>query len=167
MDIKELRRFAGLSAILLVVCIANPAVAQDGSNLTAVGSVFSIGGGTGQTAGMTIGSTAGQLAVGRGQLGDDVILHGFWSAGGFPFVQSCCGQFTGGFTGNIDCDANGRIDLIDITRLVDHLFIGNPPLCCDEDGNVNGSSDGKITLSDIARLIDHVYLSKEATAACQ
>jgi hypothetical protein len=87
--------------------------------------------------------------------------------GGIISRPPCCGVFTGGLTGNVNCSEDGKLTLSDITRLIDFVFVSKDPLCCEENGNVNGSSDSKITLSDITRLIDHVFVSKAETETCQ
>ena len=79
---------------------------------------------------------------------------------------SCCGRFTGGFTGNTNCDIEGKRNLSDITRLIDNIYISHIPLCCRENGNTNGDAEGKVNLSDVTRLIDHVYLSHDETSTC-
>ena len=79
----------------------------------------------------------------------------------------CCGAFTSGQTGNIDCDSEGRYTLSDITRLIDFVYITHEPLCCRMSGNTNGDPEGKITLDDVTRLIDFIYISHTATAACR
>ena len=81
-------------------------------------------------------------------------------------LTPCCGRYTGGLTGNIDCDTEGKYALADITRLIDFVYLSKQPLCCNANGNLDGSSDGKINLSDITRLIDRVYLSRNPTVAC-
>jgi hypothetical protein len=85
----------------------------------------------------------------------------------FRVSTSCCGNFTSGFTGNADCDVEGKRNLADITRLIDRVYISKSLLCCEANGNVDGDSDDKINLADITRLIDHVYISKDETAPCQ
>jgi hypothetical protein len=80
---------------------------------------------------------------------------------------SCCGKFTGGYTGNTDCSADGKLTLNDITKLIDRVFITHTELCCEENGNVDGSSDGKMTLNDITKLIDAVFITHAITATCQ
>ena len=85
----------------------------------------------------------------------------------FDLPSGCCGRYTGGFTGNVDCDAGGKRNLADITRLIDRVYLSRSPLCCEDNGNVDGDFDRKINLADITRLIDNVYLSKAETAACQ
>jgi hypothetical protein len=79
---------------------------------------------------------------------------------------SCCGRYTDGFTGNVDCSPEGKINLADITRLIDRVYMSKSDLCCEEDGNVDADMQGKINLADITKLIDHVYISHAATAAC-
>ncbi|MGD8605623.1 MAG: hypothetical protein PVF49_13730 [Anaerolineales bacterium] len=79
---------------------------------------------------------------------------------------SCCGKYTGGYSGNTDCSADGKLTLNDITKLIDRVFITHTTLCCEENGNVDGSSDGKMTLNDITKLIDAVFITHAATAPC-
>lgn len=78
----------------------------------------------------------------------------------------CCGVFTGGFAGNTNCDADGKRNLADITKLIDRVYISKADLCCEENGNINGDLEGKLNLADITKLIDHVYISKQETEAC-
>jgi hypothetical protein len=85
----------------------------------------------------------------------------------FTCCGPCCGLFTGGYTGNCDCDPEGKRNLSDITALVDNVYLSHTELCCPENGNVDGDVENKTNLSDITRLIDHVYLSKAETALCQ
>jgi aminopeptidase N len=77
----------------------------------------------------------------------------------------CCGQYTGGVTGNTNCDVAGDINLADITRLVDYVYVSGLPLCCPENGEITGDAFGP-NLSDITTLIDHVYISGQPTASC-
>jgi len=79
----------------------------------------------------------------------------------------CCGLYTGGYTGNTDCSPDGKRNLSDITRLIDHVYIEQAPLCCPASGNTSGDTEGKVNLSDITELIDHVYINQEETAACE
>jgi hypothetical protein len=80
----------------------------------------------------------------------------------------CCGEYTGGLTGNVDCDIEGKINLSDITRLIDVIYVNKTNLlCCPANANVNGDPDQKLNLADITRLIDHVYVSKAPVADCE
>lgn len=78
----------------------------------------------------------------------------------------CCGRLTGGFAGDTDCDAEGKRNLADITRLIDRVYISKVLLCCENAGNTNGDAEEKINLADITALIDHVYVSKEELTPC-
>ena len=82
-------------------------------------------------------------------------------------TTDCCGRYTGGFTGNTDCDSEGKRNLADITILIDRIYISKVSLCCEDNGNVDGDTLNKLGLADITRLIDHVYISKVETAPCQ
>ena len=78
----------------------------------------------------------------------------------------CCGHYMSGFTGNTDCDPQGKTNLADVTRLIDRIYLSKALLCCDANGNVDGDSEGTLNLADITKLIDHIYLSKAPTPAC-
>ena len=78
----------------------------------------------------------------------------------------CCGRFTGGYTGNTDCDVAGKRNMSDVSRLIDRIYLTKAALCCEDNGNVDGDSLGKLNLADISRLLDHVFISKQPTAAC-
>jgi hypothetical protein len=82
------------------------------------------------------------------------------------FMLNCCGMYTGGWTGNTNCDTDGKRNLADITRLIDHVYVSTDPLCCRANGNTNGDLAGAINLADITRLIDLVYVSGAQTAPC-
>jgi hypothetical protein len=81
--------------------------------------------------------------------------------------SSCCGEYTGGMTGNCNCDTDGKRNLADVTQLISRVYITpGTPLCCEENGNTNGDPQGTLNLSDITRLIDYVYISHAETAEC-
>ena len=63
-----------------------------------------------------------------------------------------------------DINGNEIITLLDITRLIDHVFISKRPLAFPEVANIDGSVDGLITLSDILHLIAYVYEEGELPA---
>ena len=110
------------------------------------------------------GDDSGPAGFGPG-IGDaitDNVLFVPW----IGYVPSCCGQYTGGYPGNVNCDVDGKIGLADITRLIDHVYISKAELCCGENGNTYQDPDGKINLTDITVLIDHVYISKDPLSPC-
>jgi len=79
---------------------------------------------------------------------------------------SCCGTYTGGYPGNTDCDDQGKRNLADITKLIDHVYVSKAELCCGPNGNVDGDPDDKHNLADITKLIDLVYISKNEVPPC-
>ena len=126
--------------------------------------VLTAGGGNSESDFFATGQTVGQTVIGE-TASDSYSLHqGFWQD--FGVEVSCCGRYTGGFTGNTDCDPDGKMSLADITHLMDRIFLSKRRLCCEANGNVDGDPDGNMSLSDITKLIDHVYLSKLPTKPC-
>jgi hypothetical protein len=83
-------------------------------------------------------------------------------------LSHCCGIYTGGQTGNTNCDTEGKRNLADITQLISRVYLTpEVPLCCEENGNTNGDPAGTLNLADITKLIDYVYISHAETAPCQ
>jgi len=73
---------------------------------------------------------------------------------------TCCGVYTGGYTGNTNCDDQGKLNLSDVTALITRVYLSpSTPLCCEENGDVN--CDTKLNLSDITDLITRVYIDTD------
>lgn len=79
----------------------------------------------------------------------------------FLCSPSCCI----GETGNVNCDPEELVDISDITRLIDYLYISKAPLCCPEEADANGSG-GEPDISDITSIISFLYISHEPLAPC-
>ncbi len=126
--------------------------------------VISSGGTDGSSASFQLKGTVSQTAVGTGSSDNYGLSHGFWQESATS--AGCCGQYTGGISGNTNCSNDGKLTLSDITRLIDRVYISKLPMCCEASGNTNGSGDCKLTLSDITKLIDAVYISKQPPTAC-
>lgn len=128
--------------------------------------VLSMGGSSGSSATFQLQGTVGQLAVGSGTAEGNVLNQGFWQGLGAPL--GCCGLYTGGLTGNTNCDVEGLRNLADVTRLIDRIYLAktNSPLCCEENGNTDGDPEGNLNLVDITRLIDLIFVSYRETASC-
>jgi streptogramin lyase len=112
-------------------------------------------------------STGGDPLWGAEVVGDYVYLAD--GPNGVAVVSigpCCCGVYTGGMTGNTNCDTDGKRNLADITKLIDRVYISQQPLCCEGNGNTNGDPEGTLNLADITKLIDHVYVSHDETAPC-
>lgn len=77
--------------------------------------------------------------------------------------QSCCV----GETGNVDLSSDDRVDIADLTMLIDHLFITLAPLDCPAEANVDGDPNGNITIADLTKLIDHLFISLVPLSSCQ
>jgi hypothetical protein len=126
--------------------------------------VISSGGTDGSSSNFMLAGTVGQTAVGAGSSTSFGLSHGFWqeyAAGG------CCGIYTGGMTGNTNCDTEGKRNLADITQLISRVYLTpEVPLCCEANGNTNGDPAGTLNLAEITRLIDFVYISHQETAPC-
>jgi hypothetical protein len=69
-------------------------------------------------------------------------------------IAGCCCR---GTRGNVDCDFNDIVDIVDLSILIDHLFISLSPLPSVDEANVDGLEE--IDISDVTRLIDFLYIS--------
>ncbi|MBD3257170.1 hypothetical protein GF377_01960 [candidate division GN15 bacterium] len=69
-----------------------------------------------------------------------------------------------GMRGNADCSADGACTLSDLTAMIDHLFIGLAPLCCETEGDVDGEKG--CTIGDLTAFVDHLYLSLQPLPMC-
>lgn len=81
---------------------------------------------------------------------------------GEPLAE--CGCCIRPMSGNVDYDALDQIDIADLTFLVDHLFINNPPLPCPDEANVDGSP--QIDIADLTTLVDYLFGSEQPPTDC-
>jgi parallel beta-helix repeat protein len=81
------------------------------------------------------------------------------------FVGQGCTNCCIGMRGNIDCDPSFNVDIADLTRLVDYLYLSYDPLCCEAAANVDAT--GLVDISDLTRLVDYLYLSLTPLESCQ
>lgn len=73
-------------------------------------------------------------------------------------VGDVCDTTNCGVCGNVDGDLQGKVDIADLTLMIDHLFINFPPLTCGAaSGNVDGQ--GNIDIADLTFLIDHLFIN--------
>jgi PKD repeat protein len=95
---------------------------------------------------------------------------GLLAAGGYyepaivdgAVTVGCCK----GTRGNIDNDPFDLVDLADLTRLIDFLFISFTPLACTEEANIDGDPEDLVDLGDLTRLIDYLFISFEPPPSC-
>jgi len=69
-------------------------------------------------------------------------------------------------TGNIDGDPEETVDLGDLTKLIDYLFISFTEPECIEEANVDGDPEGLVDLGDLTALIDYLFISFTPPAEC-
>jgi len=74
--------------------------------------------------------------------------------------QPCCI----GTTGNVNFDPDDKVDIADLSRLIDVLFISFFPLYCVAEGNIDGK--GGTDIADITFLIDHLYFNFQPLPQC-
>jgi len=79
-----------------------------------------------------------------------------------PKLVLCCA----GTTGNVDCDPDDRIDISDLSALVDHLYVNFGPLCCFGEANIDGDALRSVDISDLSALVDYLYVSFTPPAPC-
>jgi hypothetical protein len=71
------------------------------------------------------------------------------------FYPSCCDYLFG----NIDCDPEDRVDISDITALIDYLYISFRPPCCLDAANYDRDDYMFVDISDLTALINDLYIS--------
>jgi uncharacterized protein (TIGR02145 family) len=76
-------------------------------------------------------------------------------------AASCCL-----LRGNVDCDLEGNIDIADVTRLIDYMYISFAPLCCDSAANIDGDPEGIVDIADFTALIDYMYINFTPLPPC-
>lgn len=97
--------------------------------------------------------------------GDDDLFIGE-EDGGLNFFRnnsSCCA----GTTGNVNGDQSDDVDIQDLTRLVNFLFVTLEPLDCPQEANTTGDIAGEVDIADLTRLVNHLFVTFEALAPCQ
>ena len=69
-------------------------------------------------------------------------------------------------SGNVDGDPNDIVDLGDLTKLIDYLFISFAEPDCMEEANIDGDAGGLVDLSDLTALIDYLFISFTPPSEC-
>ncbi|UCC43378.1 MAG: CRTAC1 family protein [Candidatus Zixiibacteriota bacterium] len=79
----------------------------------------------------------------------------------FLTIEELCCQ---GVTGNVDYDPDNLVDIGDLTRLIDYLFISyNEPVCLAE---ANTDGEGTVDIGDLTALIDFLFISYTPPEPC-
>jgi hypothetical protein len=84
-------------------------------------------------------------------------------------LSSCCTAMadTSNRTGNVDCDDAKGVDISDLSRLIDNLYVSFGALCCDYGANIDGDPCNGVDISDLSGLIDYLYVSFTLPAFCR
>lgn len=85
-----------------------------------------------------------------------------YSGGVLISGAGCCVDFTG----NINDDASGDVDLSDLIYFVNYLFLGGPNPACLATANVDGDTECSIDLSDLIYLVNSLFLGGPSPSAC-
>jgi PKD repeat protein len=81
---------------------------------------------------------------------------------GYIQISGCCvGQ-----TGNVNGDVDDIVDISDLTKLVNHLFVTFEELPCIAEANVNGDASCIVDISDLTKLVNHLFVTFEALPDC-
>jgi hypothetical protein len=105
-----------------------------------------------------IGGTVDTLANTVTVTGLDIL--GWLTLGG-PSNSCCVGD-----AGNVNFDPADNVDISDLTKLVNHLFVTFEPLACPAEGNTNGDAGCAIDISDLTKLVNHLFVTFESLAPC-
>ncbi len=77
--------------------------------------------------------------------------------GAIDIVGHVAGSCCAGLTGNVDCDPANRVDISDLTMLIDYLYISLSQPCCIDASRLDGPELPDI--GDLTALIDFLYIS--------
>jgi len=69
--------------------------------------------------------------------------------------------------GNVDCSPDDGVDIGDLTKLIDNLFISFGPLCCVSEANCDGDPSNNIDIGDLTKLIDNLFIGFTPLTTCQ
>jgi hypothetical protein len=138
------------------------AVSEAASALTIWG-VMSSGGASAVAVGDNVlGFTVGQPIVGISSDETNTIFHGFWQDFSAPSGPCCMN----GTTGNITYDALDEVDIADLTRMVNYLFVTFEPIACLSEGNTTGDENCEVDIADLTRMVNFLFVTFEPLAAC-
>ncbi|MBI5265965.1 MAG: hypothetical protein HY851_01920 [candidate division Zixibacteria bacterium] len=77
--------------------------------------------------------------------------------------KTCCVEWTG----NVDKDPEERVDISDLSALIDHLFISLTPLTCPQEADCDGQLKEGISISDLSAMIANLFISFAPLPECR
>jgi hypothetical protein len=83
-----------------------------------------------------------------------------------PMGTCCDDNSSDGRTGNVDADPAKGVDISDLSKLIDYLYISYVPPVCMLSANTDGDSYNQVDIADLSALIDYLYISFTPTAVC-
>ena len=84
------------------------------------------------------------------------------------FIDMQLGNCCLGTRGNANADIDERVNVSDITYLVNYLFgipLGPPPACMEE-GNINGDALGDVNVADLTYMVNYLFGGGPAPVSC-
>ncbi|UCC45435.1 MAG: PKD domain-containing protein [Candidatus Zixiibacteriota bacterium] len=82
--------------------------------------------------------------------------------GSINVEYDCCQ----GWVGNVDGDPLELVDIGDLTRLIDYLFVSFEPLDCPKEADCNQDGSSTIDIGDVTHLIEYLFLKSASLAWC-
>jgi C1A family cysteine protease len=104
----------------------------------------------------TIGPTDPLFATYAGDYIPDIMVDTLTSG------EPCCV----GTRGNVDGDPEEIVDLGDLTKLVDYLYISKVPPPCLPEANIDGDPNGVVDIGDLTDLLNYLYVSHSPLPEC-
>jgi choice-of-anchor B domain-containing protein len=77
--------------------------------------------------------------------------------------DACCCL---GLAGNVDADVSDIVDIGDLTRLIDFLYLSRSPVTCPDEANVDADPERTIDIGDLTSLIGFLYVSGSSLPSC-
>ena len=71
-----------------------------------------------------------------------------------------------GIRGNVDNDSEDKINIVDLTALVEYLFGGSEEPACPEEANIDGDIEEKINIVDLTFLATYLFDEGEDPPSC-
>lgn len=159
MNIGWLRYFGLALALTFVLAVAGVVTSAAEEQLGL--QVLSGGGAPSSSTDFRLNATIGQSIIGMATAPPLQLGQGFWFGG--KTAELCCQ----GTRGNVFEDGHyGDVNVLDVTRLVDWLFLGQPTPECLPEANVNGDSGEIIDLSDLTYLVAYLFGGGPEPPAC-
>lgn len=69
--------------------------------------------------------------------------------------------------GDVDGDPESRVNIVDVVRLVNYLFVAADPPPCFEEANVDDDLHHRVDLSDLIYLIDFLFRRGQTPSSCR